>query len=212
VNFPVGLLVAGAIAELVVIFTGQSLFRYATRYCVWFGVISAMVAATFGWVFSAEQPSTWILKVHRWLGTATAAWSLSLLVLAEVTYRSRRENVLLAFRSALLVAAMLVMTTGVFGGAMVYGIDGLSCRQQNEEGHSCNQHRRWYERLSPDCSKVSKKFTDRHAMKWHIWQHGPANEIPNLGTPGMWRLPGKNRHWAIASALRGVFPVEKDTW
>lgn len=137
VNFPVGLLVAAAVAEFLLIVTKWPIFGPCTRYCIWFGAISAVAAAILGWFFSAIQSPSWLLTTHRWLGTSTAAWSLLLLGITELHYRRDRRNVRYAFRCALFVAACLVIATGFFGGAMVYGINHYAWpgSRQHEEQH-----------------------------------------------------------------------------
>src|SRR5512146_841799 len=92
VNFPVGLLVAAAVAEVLLIVTKRPVFQVCTRSCVWFGAMSAVAAAILGWFFSVTQPPSWLLTTHRWLGTSTAAWSVLLLVIAEVHYRRDQRN------------------------------------------------------------------------------------------------------------------------
>jgi hypothetical protein len=87
VNFPVSLLVAAAVAEFLLIATKWPVLKACTRYCVWFGSISAVGAGILGWFFSAIQPASWLLTTHRWLGTSTAVWSFLLLVIAEAHYR-----------------------------------------------------------------------------------------------------------------------------
>lgn len=143
VNFPVGLLVAAAVAEFLLIVTKRSIFAACTRYCIWFGAISAVVAATLGWFFAATQPPDWLLTTHRWLGTSTAAWSLLLLAIAELQYRGDEKKLRYAFRFILAVAACLVLVTGFFGGAMVYGIDHYSWPadgQQDEKEAATGQN------------------------------------------------------------------------
>jgi plastocyanin len=65
-----------------------------------------------------------VLETHRWLGTSLAVLAVIVLILSE---RRFRRNLTVpqsaaAFRVALFIAAPLVMATGFFGGAMVYGL------------------------------------------------------------------------------------------
>jgi uncharacterized membrane protein len=122
VDLPIALLLAGAAAELLLIRTGRALFQHAARFCVWGGSLGAALAAPLGWIFATSYGADqeWILNVHRWLGTATAAFSLVLPLLCE---RSQRRGERTAFRLALFPAALLVASTAFFGGALVWGLD-----------------------------------------------------------------------------------------
>ena len=143
-NFPVGLLVAAAVAEFLLIVTKRPVFGVCARYCVWFGAIGAVAAATLGWFFAVTQPPSWLLATHRWLGTSTAVWSILLLVLAELRFRWNRIGICYAFRFALVIGVCLVATTGFFGGAMVYGIDHYAWpgSQHHEEQESAPRQER----------------------------------------------------------------------
>lgn len=124
VNFPLALIIAAAIAEVLLIATGRPTFTVAGRFCIWFGAIGAAGAALLGWFFGGFHlvDDSWILTTHRWLGTTTAAWSLLLLFLTERTSRLEQDN-RKSYRMALLVGTLLVATTGFFGGSMIYGLN-----------------------------------------------------------------------------------------
>ena len=122
VNFPVALLTAAALAELLWLRTRRELFFHATRFCVWIGATGAVAAALLGWFFAGFQlvDDEWNMTLHRWLGTSTALWSVVVLLLCERAYRGGNR---LSFRLALGMGALLVATTGFFGGALLYGLD-----------------------------------------------------------------------------------------
>ena len=126
VNFPVGLLVAAAMAEALLIFTKRPSYAASARFCVWIGALGAVGAGTLGWFYGGVHifEDRWLLATHRWLGTATALAGLVTLVLSEAhargpdaPARTRR------YRAALFCSAFLVTATGFFGGAMAFGID-----------------------------------------------------------------------------------------
>lgn len=125
VNFPIALILAAALAELLYMKGKRPFFDHACRFCVTFGVIAALVAAVLGWFFAGLDLSRdkWILSIHRWFGTATAVWLILTLILSEscrkegASPRSRHW-----FRLSLFLGAALVMTTGFFGGSLLYGI------------------------------------------------------------------------------------------
>src|SRR5690348_5050008 len=85
------------------------------------GDIGTAFTAPLGWAFAVGRGSSWILQVHRWLGTAAGAGAVVLLVLSELA-RRRGGGAFMLFRAVLFLAVPLVVATGFFGGAMVYGI------------------------------------------------------------------------------------------
>jgi mono/diheme cytochrome c family protein/uncharacterized membrane protein len=123
VHFPIALLLAAAVSEVLLIGTGRTQFDSVSRVCVWFGAVTAVPAATLGWFLGGAQLTdpSWILTVHRWLGTSTAACGVVLVCLSEVS-RRRGRPARGMFRLALLVSAGLVLGTGFFGGAIIHGL------------------------------------------------------------------------------------------
>ena len=125
VHFPIALIVAAAVAEFLLIFTGRTLFDSACRYCLWFGVIGGCVAAMLGW-FAGDfkwTDSDQLMTTHRWLGTATTVWALISLALREKDSAALQPLLRIFFRIALFAGAMLVIATGMFGAVYVRGID-----------------------------------------------------------------------------------------
>jgi mono/diheme cytochrome c family protein/uncharacterized membrane protein len=125
VNFPIALLTAAAVAELLRLATGQPAYHSVCRFCIWFGALTAVVAGVLGWCradFSLTDVS-WVMTTHRWLGTTTATAAVLVLVLSEVTRRPGHNGLRPAFVITLFVVAGLVLATGFFGGALVFGLD-----------------------------------------------------------------------------------------
>jgi uncharacterized membrane protein len=122
VHFPIALLIAAAVAEVLFAGTARPLFDNARLYCLWFGILGALGAGTLGWFFAGFElvDENWLLTTHRWLGTATVVCSLVLGWLA-LTQAGRTPRLL--FRLVLLFAVILVSATGFFGGAMIYGLN-----------------------------------------------------------------------------------------
>jgi plastocyanin len=126
INFPIGLMVAAALAELLLMSTRRPTFEAAARYCLWFGALGAIAAGVLGWCLAGFQlrDARWIMTTHRWLGTATVAWSILVLVLSERSRgvaQPRKGRGM--YRFTLFVGALVVLATGFFGGALIYGID-----------------------------------------------------------------------------------------
>jgi uncharacterized membrane protein len=125
VHFPIALLVAAAVAELLLLLTGRSKFEAVSQFCIWFGAATAPVAGMLGWCLAGFHliDRNWVLTTHRWLGTSTAAWAVLLLVLSEVSRRPGRRPTRRWFQIALFLGAGMVLLTGFFGGAVLYGLD-----------------------------------------------------------------------------------------
>ena len=122
-HFPIALLVAATIAELLFMRTGKIQFDHAARFSVWLGASAALVAAPLGWFFAGFQlvDDEWVQTAHRWFGTATALWSGGLLfTLHQLTQTEGSRG---RFRLVLFAGAALVSITGFLGGSLLYGID-----------------------------------------------------------------------------------------
>ena len=123
-NFPIALLVAAALAEILFAVTGRPTFDAASRFCLWFAALAAVMTGTLGWFlggFRAADPS-WIMTTHRWLGTSTDVLAVITLLVGEASRRPGRQWVRRWFRVLLVVVALMVLAAGFFGGALVYGI------------------------------------------------------------------------------------------
>jgi uncharacterized membrane protein/mono/diheme cytochrome c family protein len=124
VHFPIALLTAAAVAELLRLATDQPGFDTISRFCVWFGALTAVVAGILGWCWGHFRltDASWVMMTHRWLGTSAVAIAGLVLLLSEGSRRPERRRTRLCFRVTLLVVAVLVLVTGFFGGAVVFGL------------------------------------------------------------------------------------------
>jgi mono/diheme cytochrome c family protein/uncharacterized membrane protein len=124
-HFPIALLTAAAVAELLRLATGQPAFDAVSRHCVWFGALTAVGAGILGWFWGHFRltDASWAMTTHRWIGTCSVAGAGLVLVLKEVSCRPDRRRTQMWFRVTLLVVAGLVLATGFFGGAVVFGLD-----------------------------------------------------------------------------------------
>ena len=125
VHFPIALLTAAAVAELLRMATGKPAFDAISRYCIWFGTLTAVIAGALGWCAGSLRltDASWVLMTHRWLGTSTVACAGLVLLLSEASRSPDRRRTRMSFRVALLVVAVLVSATGYFGGAVVFGLN-----------------------------------------------------------------------------------------
>jgi hypothetical protein len=86
--------------------------------------VAAVVTGTLGWFMGGFRAVdlSWVLMTHRWLGTATDALAVVVLVIGEASRRPGRQRARRLFGVLLVIVALLVLAAGFFGGALVYGI------------------------------------------------------------------------------------------
>jgi mono/diheme cytochrome c family protein/uncharacterized membrane protein len=125
VHFPIALITAAAVAEILRMTTGNSIFDSIARYCLWFGSVTAASAGVLGWFLGGFHltDSSWVLTIHRWLGTSTVVAAALVLVLSEASRRPDLGRGRFWSRVSLLLLAALVSITGFFGGAVVFGLN-----------------------------------------------------------------------------------------
>jgi uncharacterized membrane protein len=121
VHFPIGLLMAAALAEMLSLRFSPRFFRNAVRFCLWTGAISAFGAALLGWFYGGFRllDTELIMSVHRWNGTGLAV--LGLLALWNAERRDRGVNESIGLRGCLLLIVIMIGVNGYTGGLMVYG-------------------------------------------------------------------------------------------
>jgi uncharacterized membrane protein/mono/diheme cytochrome c family protein len=125
VHFPIALLTAAAVAELLRLATGKPGFDAISRFCIWFGTLSAVVAGILGWFLAGFRftDASWVMMMHRWIGTCTVVCAGLVLVLSDLSRHPARHRTQVGYRVTLFVAAALVSVTGFFGGAVVFGLN-----------------------------------------------------------------------------------------
>jgi len=128
VHFPLALLLAAVLAELLARFGGWETARRAVPYLLCFAAPAALLAAALGLAmaaatrFAADQSAAFAL--HRAAGLATAGLSvLALLALRWRDASSRAKRAL--FLATLLLAGVAVALAGHQGGVLVWGADWL---------------------------------------------------------------------------------------
>jgi plastocyanin len=132
--FPIAMLIGAALAEVLLLTGRAEWLRGGSRWCVIVGAVGAIVAAPLGWAFATERGGSRLLETHRWLGTASGAGAVVILILSELSHRSGRPAWRNAFRTVLFLAVPLVLATGFFGGAMVYGVRAYNWRAPRHDG------------------------------------------------------------------------------
>ena len=123
IHFPIALLAAAALGELLAARRGVQIPEPAVRFCVLLGAAGAVAAAALGWLLAdlggRGSASSGILDLHRWLGTLAGFCAIGIAFWSERDSRRGQRTVL--FRVLLWSGAILVAATAHFGGVLVHG-------------------------------------------------------------------------------------------
>jgi uncharacterized membrane protein len=123
VHFPIALLAAAALGEILAARRRNPVPEPAVRFCILLGAGGAVAAVALGWLHAdlGEHVSVTnsVLGLHRWLGTAAGAWAIALVLVSERDSRRRRRSLLL--QALLGSGALLVLIAAHFGGLLVHG-------------------------------------------------------------------------------------------
>jgi uncharacterized membrane protein/mono/diheme cytochrome c family protein len=118
VHFPIALLTAAMLAELLARLFRRQELGIAATYCLVLGTLAALPSAGLGLLLAAEGNRHGVeLEWHRWLGVSVAIFSPLVLWVGH-----RRPGLRLPL---LLLAAVLVGVTGHTGGTLSYGAEWL---------------------------------------------------------------------------------------
>src|SRR5262249_37371157 len=74
--FPIAMLLGAALAEFLRLLGGASWLDGASRWCIIVGAMGGALAAPLGWAFALDHSESLLLRIHGWLGTATAGLGL----------------------------------------------------------------------------------------------------------------------------------------
>jgi len=118
-HFPIGLLLAAALARILGWSGTRPRLRAAEGYCLLLGALGAAAASGLGWLAAehgTHDPE--IIDLHRWISIGTSGAAL-LLVLARPFAAATRT-----YGWLLLVMAAALCVTGHYGGELAWGDDG----------------------------------------------------------------------------------------
>jgi hypothetical protein len=122
IHFPIALLAAAALAELLAAVRGVWLPEPAVRFCVRLGTTAALGSVILGWLhadFGGHGISSLSLGLHRWLGTIAGLWAVAIALVSERDNHRRQRSGL--FRALLWSGTFLVAVTAHFRGLLVHG-------------------------------------------------------------------------------------------
>lgn len=123
VHFPIALLCAAALAELLTLRRRTGVAE-STHFCLTLAAITACLAAASGWLRAERHVPVMsdVLERHRWLGLGTTAVAVGCALVAwKATRHPGRPTPVLLARLLLLAAVVVVVVTAHHGGMLVYG-------------------------------------------------------------------------------------------
>jgi uncharacterized membrane protein len=121
-HFPVALLIALFIMEIVAIFRTSRTLEPAHWFLLVFGTGTAIVASLFGWFLASEggyDEST--VFWHRWTGVGVAVFATVALGLKFRASRTMSELAQWGYRSSLVVIVGLLSVAGHYGANLTHG-------------------------------------------------------------------------------------------
>jgi len=125
VHFPVALLLAALLAEILHRLRPAPHWRASARFCLWTGALGAIAAVATGWLlaengsWTAQQAD--LVETHESLGVATAIGAVALIVLGWVLRKRGGQAAAWAYLAGALCVGALVSVTGHYGGLIVWG-------------------------------------------------------------------------------------------
>jgi uncharacterized membrane protein len=125
-HFPIGLVLAAAVAELLAILTGRKSWRTVGIANVRAGAATAGMTALAGWALASSpfvEPSR-LLEWHRWSGVAGASAAIGAAVLSRRLSEPSQAR-LVVYQVALLGAAAVIGIAAHLGGTLVWGASFL---------------------------------------------------------------------------------------
>lgn len=136
-NFPIALLTMAALAELLHVRGGREGYRSAARFCLRAGAVTAAATAVLGWFYAGFDVAgdDRLLAAHRWNGSTVGFLALAALWAGERHWRGKGSPA--AYRTILLLVALLAGLNGYLGGRMLYGTDHYAWPEPaHEEDHA----------------------------------------------------------------------------
>jgi mono/diheme cytochrome c family protein len=123
-HFPIALMLAAGLGELVAASKGVRVPSPAVQFCLALAALAAVPTVVLGWLHAAAGNgvgSPQLLTAHRWLGTAAGVWLVGTTLAARRdALRGKRGR---GTRFALAVGVALVAAVAHVGGLIAHGSD-----------------------------------------------------------------------------------------
>lgn len=126
VHFPIALIVAAFLGELLVIVTGREFFGTGARFALPLGALGAVAAAFLGWLAApvAAYPGELGALLERHAAISIAAAALAVITtLLQWKFAGASTAKVWIYRAALGLTVVLLAIAGHLGGMLVYGMD-----------------------------------------------------------------------------------------
>ena len=123
-HFPIALLIAAGVVELVRAIGRKGTIAGATIVCLVLGTLGGALTAVTGWYHAPFEfgsgPDDLTLGLHRWLGIAGASIGGLATILALITMGVERRALVAWTRVVVLVGAITIGVAGHFGGSLTH--------------------------------------------------------------------------------------------
>lgn len=127
VHFPIALVVAAALAEILGALKGGESYEFAARFMLYVAAFGGALAALLGFAAAAGESYSDQQAVnftfHRILGVATPVMVFLALGLCESARRAGGGWQRTAYQAVLFITAILVVMTAYLGATLVFGVD-----------------------------------------------------------------------------------------
>jgi uncharacterized membrane protein len=123
VHFPIALILAAALAQMLGLISGRVGYADIVRFLVWTAAFGGLAAGLLGWAHAGPIASTedGIMSIHRWLGTSLTLGLFIVAGAAEWKHRSGQPVAALSLTVLLFGAAAAVAINGFLGGSLAHG-------------------------------------------------------------------------------------------
>jgi uncharacterized membrane protein len=119
VHFPVALIIAAALAELIGVLRGAEVYGGVARYCLTLGALGTVVASITGWAWADGGSG---LGTHGWLALATTCFAGGACLLSwQPASGSGARPDRRIYALVLLATLVLLVMTGHQGGQITHG-------------------------------------------------------------------------------------------
>jgi len=124
-HFPIALVIAAALAELIAIRPGQRVWHVIAVANLQMAAIFALAAAVTGWLlaYTSAVEDVQSLQWHRWVGTTATLATIAVALTTLIHPGSATGRWI--YRIGVWGAAALVALTGHLGARLVWGADFL---------------------------------------------------------------------------------------